>query len=85
MTRENDIRKEILMQLYAVRPLSLRAARIARDARKADYDYSEKEISRELQFLEDSALVIADRDPGTTGKVYRLSPAGITHYEEKFA
>jgi DNA-binding transcriptional ArsR family regulator len=85
MSRENDIRKEILMQLYAVRPLSLRAARIARDAQKADYDYTEREISRELQFLEDTKIVIAERDPGTTGKVYRISALGVAHYEEKYA
>jgi repressor of nif and glnA expression len=82
MSRENDIRKEILMQLYAVRPLSLSPSRIARDAAKADYDYSEREIKRELQFLEDEKLLVADREPGQTGKIYRISATGITHYEE---
>lgn len=83
--RSNNIRKEILMQLFAVRPLSLRAARIARDAKKADYDYSEAEIKSELQFLEDEKLVIGEREPGTTGKVYRINALGVTVYEEKYS
>jgi len=73
------------MQLYALRPLSLRAARIARDARKQDYDYTEAEIKSELQFLEDEKLVIGEREPGTTGKVYRIHALGVTAYEEKYA
>jgi repressor of nif and glnA expression len=83
--RSNDIRKEILMQVYAVRPLSLSAARIARDAKKAGYDYTEAEIKSELQFLEDEKLVIGEREPGTTGKVYRIHALGVSVYEEKYS
>lgn len=83
--RTNDIRKEILMQLYAVRPLSLSASRLARDSKKAGYDYTEADIKREVQFLEDDHVLIGDREPGTTGKVYRISALGVTHYEEKYA
>ena len=83
--RTNDIRKEILMQLYAVRPLSLSPARVARDAKKAGYDYTEAEIKSELQFLEDEKLVIGEREPGQSGKVYRIHALGVTAYEEKFA
>ena len=83
--RTNDIRKEILMQLYAVRPLSLSASLLARDSKKAGYDYTEADIKREVQFLEDDHVLIGDREPGTTGKVYRISALGVTHYEEKYA
>lgn len=83
--RNDDIRKEILMQLYAVRPLSLSPSRIARDAKKAGYDYTEADIKREVQFLEDDNVLIGEREPGTTGKVYRISALGVTHYEEKYA
>ena len=83
--RSNDIRKEILMQLYALRPLSLSAARIAKDARKQGYDYTEAEIKSELQFLEDEKLVIGEREPGTTGKVYRIHALGVSAYEEKYS
>jgi DNA-binding PadR family transcriptional regulator len=83
--RSNDIRKEILMQLYALRPLSITPKRIAKDAKKQNYDYSEHEIKSELQFLEDEKLVIGEREPGTTGKVYRIHALGVTTYEEKYA
>lgn len=83
--RTNDIRKEILMQLHTLRPLSLTAARITRDAKKAGYDYTEAEIKAELQFLEDDKLVIGEREPGTTGKVYRIHALGVSVYEEKYA
>jgi hypothetical protein len=83
--RNDDIRKEVLMQLYAVRPLSLTPKRLARDAAKAGYDYTETDIKREVQFLEDDHVVIGEREPGTTGKVYRISALGVTHYEEKYA
>lgn len=85
MSRENDIRKEVLMQLYAVRPLQLSAARLARDARKAGYNYAESEIVRELYFLTDSGLINSATQPGTTEMVYRINAAGVTHYEQNFA
>ena len=83
--RTNDIRKEILMQLYAVRPLSLTPARLQRDARKAGYDYTVPEISAELQFLEDEECVVSEREPGQTGKLYRIAGRGVKHYEEKYS
>lgn len=83
--RTNDIRKEILFQLYGVRPLSVNAARIARDARKGGYDYTPDEIRAELQFLEDEHCVIGEREPGQTGKVYRIAALGVSVYEEKYA
>lgn len=85
MDRKNDIRKEVLMQLYAVRPLSLASARLARDAKKAGYDYTESEIRSELQFLEDEKLILGEREPGVTGKVYRIHALGVTVYEEKYS
>ncbi len=85
MERKNDIRKEILFQLYGVRPLSLSAARIARDCRKGGYDYTPDEIKSELQFLEDEKLIIGEREPGTTGKVFRIHALGVSVYEEKYA
>lgn len=83
--RQNDIRKEILLQLYGVRPLQLTAARIARDAKKQGYDYNESEVNRELYFLTDSGLITSATQPGTTDLVYRIHAAGVTHYEQNFA
>ena len=85
MTRENDIRKEILLQLYATRPLALSAERIARDAKKNDYDYSATEVKRELVFLQDKSLVILIPDEIGTANLYRIHALGVTHYEQHYA
>lgn len=85
MSRENEIRKEILLQLYAVRPLALSTERIARDALKNDYDYSIAEIKRELSFLADRGLVILIPDAVGTANLYRIHANGVTHYEQNFA
>lgn len=85
MTREDAIRKEILLQLYAVRPLTVSADRLARDAKKQGYDYSATEIKRELQFLSDRLLVIEIGDPITTAKLYRIHANGIAHWEQTYA
>jgi hypothetical protein len=51
MTRETDIRKEILFQLIALRPLASSCATMARQARKAGLIYSEAELRKEAEFL----------------------------------
>jgi hypothetical protein len=51
MTREQDIRKEILFQLKASRPLALSAATMARQARKAGLNMTETDIKREAELL----------------------------------
>lgn len=85
MKREDQIRKEALFQLYAVRPLTLDAARIERDARKQGYDYAKSEIERELVFLADEGLLIRISEPGTTCTRYRIHANGVRHYEQNYA
>jgi hypothetical protein len=82
MKRNDLIRKEILLQCYAVSPLPLTAARIARDAKKNLYDYSEKEIERELQFLTDEKLLTEMPVPGVTEKHFRITSDGVRHCEQ---
>lgn len=85
MTREDSIRKEILFQCYAVRPLALGAARMERDARKSGYDFLRIEINREAQFLVDERLLIEVQQPGSTEKLYRINGDGVRHYEQNYA
>ena len=85
MTRPDLIRKEILMQLYAVRPLAVSPERIQRDAAKAGYDYAVTEIRREVSFLADTGLLIEIGDPGVTARLYRIHAAGVRHYEQNYA
>ncbi len=84
MSRADDIRKEILLQLYATR-LSLGAERIQRDAKKQGYDFSKSEIQNELQFLGDQGLIVRDDDPSSTEKKYRIHAKGVMHYEQNLA
>jgi len=84
MTRPDEIRKEILLQLYACRPLARAPERIHRDARKFRYDYSQKEIECELEFLADENLLIRISEPGTTCRMYRIHANGVRHYEQNF-
>lgn len=84
MSRENAIRQEILMQVYAVRPIALTAERIQRDARKAGYDYSVTEVKRELPFLVGEKLLDRITVPGVTESSFTITSAGIRHYEENF-
>lgn len=85
MTREDSIRKEILFQCYAVRPLALGAARMERDARKSGYDFLRIEITREAQFLTDEKLLVEVSLPGSTEKLYRITGEGVRQYEQHYA
>jgi len=85
MKRTDQIRQEILMQLYAQRPLAVGAWRIHRDAWKSHYDYTLDEIARELDFLEGEGLVERAPCPGLSEIKYKVTSAGIKHYEQNFA
>lgn len=85
MKREDQIRKEILMQLYATRPIALTPERIQRDAHKQGYDYSVSEVKREAAFLCDEGLIFKIEEPGTTSIMYRIHASGVRHYEQNLA
>ena len=85
MDRKNDIRKEILLQAYAVRPLAISAERIHRDAKKAGYDYQRWEVKEELQFITDNGLLVEVKDPLVTTPMFRIHAIGVTYYENHYA
>ena len=72
------------MQVYAMRPVSLTAGRISRDAIKAGYDYSETEVAQEIDFLAGDKLVEEMPMPGSSQRFYKITSAGIRHYEQNF-
>jgi len=84
MTRPEQIRKEILLQLYASRPLALTSERVCRDARKEGYDFSAGEIARETQFLLDEGLAVEFMARGTTDRLCRISAEGVRSYERLY-
>jgi hypothetical protein len=83
--RADDIRKEILMQAYAVRPLAVTAERLYRDAKKAGYDFSLFEIKRELPFLVGEKLIHEKRTPGVTEPSFEITSEGVRQYENTYA
>lgn len=85
MKREDQIRKEILFQLYALRPLALSPERIARDALKNGYDYTASEVRREMYFLLDEVLLVRENQSGTTELLARINNNGVRAYEERYA
>lgn len=84
-SRNEQIRKEVLFQLYAVKPLTRSAEQIERECRKQRMDFTKGEIGAELQFLADDGLLILIAEPGTTMKLYRIHANGVRHYEQNFA
>lgn len=83
--RNDSIRKEVLFQLYAVKPLARTAEQVERECRKQGLDFSKGEIASEMQFLADEGLLILIAEPGTTAKTFRIHSSGVRHYEQNYA
>jgi hypothetical protein len=82
MTREQDIRKEVIFQLYAMRPLLASASLLARQANKAGLDFTPTECGREAAFLVGQGLVEKTDDPVSGEAKYAITSKGIIHYEQ---
>ncbi len=85
MTRNDSIRKEILMQLYASRPLARNASFVQRESAKAGYDYGLREIQSELQFLAGEKLIEQHDLPGVTEPQWLITSAGVRQFEQTLA
>lgn len=85
MSSSESIRKEVLFQLYGVRPLTRSAEQIERECRKQQLGFGLNEIKQELQFLADEGLLIEIKEPGTTVRLYRIHSNGVRYYEQNFA
>ncbi len=81
MTRNQEIRSEIMMQLYGARPLALSAEHIEKQARRQGYDYTMSEINSELVFLNDQKQVICVVSDITGQTRWRITADGVLAYE----
>jgi hypothetical protein len=81
MTRQQEIRQEILLQLYNVRPIAMSAPLISRQARKAGLDYTPIEVKQECAFLVGQKLADLVIDPVSGETKFSLSSQGVLHYE----
>jgi len=84
MKRTEQVRKEILLQLYGSRPIALSAERIERDARKQGYGFTAFEIERELQFLMDEELIAQVELKGSAIRLFRILSAGVKQFEGNY-
>lgn len=84
MTRQDEIRKEILFQAYARRPLPISASVIHRECRKQQMDFTLADIAREMPFMAGEQLIAPHAMPGVTELHYTISAAGVRHYEQNF-
>lgn len=79
--RNQEIRAQLLIELYGARPLALTSALIHRRLRRAQYDFAQDEIVRELAFLAGQQLVGKSIDPVTAEARYTITSAGVLQYE----
>ena len=87
MNRAELIRKEILLQLYGVKPLARSAEQMERECKRQGDNYSKSELAAELQFLADEGLVfeIPASGSGSTSRLYRIHANGVRKYEQELA
>lgn len=77
MASDIEIRDEILVQLYGVRPGSRPADRLAKTARAGGLTVADAEVIREAEYLVMAGLIAAVKDPADpTVKRYTLTQAG---------
>ncbi len=82
MTRNQEIRKEVLLQLYGLRPLPLSPFAIARRASRAQYDFTEREIKAECEFLTGQGLAGSVDDPASGETRYVITSRGVLEQEK---
>jgi hypothetical protein len=85
MSRNQEIRKEVLLQLYGMRPLPLSVFAIYRRARRAQFDFSEREILAECEFLKGQGLAGSLVDPASGETKYMITSRGILEQERDAA
>ncbi len=83
MTRNQDIRSEVLIQLYGVRPLKASANFLAKQARKSGNDFGEVEVKAECEFLLGQELVESLESPVTGEVKYSITSKGVLAYENQ--
>jgi hypothetical protein len=82
--RNNVIRAEILLHLYAVRPHSVLPISVLHYGKRSIPDLLEADVKRELQFLVDDGCVEALEPGGSTEWLYKLTSKGVKIVEQRY-
>ena len=83
MTRPQEIRHEVLLQLYGSQSIPISTEHIRRVCKRAGFDYSEPELRDALFFLKGQGFAEAVADPATGEQKHRITSAGTLHYENQ--
>jgi len=75
-------RREVLMQLYGARPVSMSAANMSRNLQRWGERIDADILAREAAFLAGQGMAIESTDPVSGEKRWTISSAGVIAYEQ---
>lgn len=81
MTRAQEIRHEVLLQLYGSQAIPISVEHIKRVCKRAGFDYLETELRDALFFLKGQNFAEVIADPATGEIRHRITSAGTLHFE----
>lgn len=81
MTRAQEIRHEVLLQLYGSQVIAISIEHIRRVCKRAGFDYSETELRDALFFLRGQGFAEYIVDEATGEQRYRITSKGTLHFE----
>ena len=71
-----------MLQLYGMRPIPLSPFSIARRARREQFDFTEREIKAECEFLTGQGLALSVDDPASGQTKYVITSRGVLEQEK---
>ena len=83
MTRAQEIRKEVLFQLYGGKEVPCAPTLIVRRAKREGLDYTETEVRDALYFLKGQGFAELVSDETTGQQKYRITSRGMIQYEQQ--
>lgn len=83
MTRAQEIRHEVLLQLYGSQAIAISIEHIRRVCKRAGFDYGETELRDALYFLTGQGFAEKNTDQGTGEVRYRITSKGTLEFENK--
>ena len=83
MTRAQEIRDEVLLQLAAAFPEPVPVHRLHRQAKRGGFDYTERELATGAAYLAGLTPPLAEEviDPATNATRWKATSAGVAHHE----
>jgi hypothetical protein len=81
MSRTQEIRYEVLLQLYGSGAIPISAEHIQKVAKRGGFDYSATEIRDQLHFLIGQEFARDIQQPGTGETRYGITSKGMLEYE----